>query len=258
MTLDGSGSQPGSSITSYQWSFGDGSTGSGESVQHTYSTPGNYTATLTVTNASDHTSVSQTQVTVVAAPTGGQGLSITVTDGTDPLSGASIAVETQAGTRYSATSNDDGIGVLAGLPNGSYTIYVYEPGYLPGTVSATQTGGTGSASVALEQGSISQTSATSTPLTYDQILADGLNPNDPANQNVFKFSINLAFFAGPSSENVQVAGDLAGDGIWEPRSHRIRRGRGCHRRRWWRRRRRVGRWMQRLRLVLGRGLPGGR
>ena len=215
-TLNGSGSQPAASITSYAWSFGDGSTGSGESVQHTYTAPGNYTATLTVANAAHLQSVSQTQVTVVAAPTGTQGLSVTVTDGTNPISGASLAVVTPNGTRYPATSNAAGMGVIAGLPDGTYTVYVYQPGYLPGTVTATQTGGTGSATIALQAGSISQTSSTSTPLTYDQILADGLNPNDPANQNVFKFSINLAFFAGSSSENVQVSGDDTGSGIWAP------------------------------------------
>ena len=56
-TLNGSGSQPAASITSYSWSFGDGATGSGASVQHTYSAPGNYTATLTVANAAHLQSV---------------------------------------------------------------------------------------------------------------------------------------------------------------------------------------------------------
>ena len=167
-----------------------------------------------MTNAADQQSVAQTQITVIAAPTGSQGLSVTVTDGTNPLDGASLAVVTPGGTRYAATSNSEGVGVIAGLPDGSYTVYVYEPGYLPSTVSATQTGGAGTASITLEQGSISQTSATSTPLTYDQILADGLNPNDPANQNVFKFSIALAFFAGPFLGGLQVSGDLtAGTGV---------------------------------------------
>jgi PKD repeat protein/C1A family cysteine protease len=36
------------SITSYYWSFGDGGSASGVSTSHTYTTPGNYTATLTV------------------------------------------------------------------------------------------------------------------------------------------------------------------------------------------------------------------
>ncbi|MDR3661000.1 MAG: PKD domain-containing protein, partial [Mycobacterium sp.] len=39
-TLDGSGSKPSSAITSYKWNFGDGSTGTGQSVQHTYAAVG--------------------------------------------------------------------------------------------------------------------------------------------------------------------------------------------------------------------------
>jgi PKD repeat protein len=47
--FDGSESRPGSSpIISYQWNFGDGSTGSGIVVIHTYEAPGEYQVTLTV------------------------------------------------------------------------------------------------------------------------------------------------------------------------------------------------------------------
>ncbi|MBE3128800.1 MAG: PKD domain-containing protein, partial [Actinobacteria bacterium] len=37
-------------IVSYSWDFGDGSTGSGVTVTHTYNAPGNYKATLIVTD----------------------------------------------------------------------------------------------------------------------------------------------------------------------------------------------------------------
>ncbi|MBE3088741.1 MAG: PKD domain-containing protein, partial [Actinobacteria bacterium] len=40
-------------IVSYSWDFGDGSTGSGVTVTHTYSAPGNYKATLIVTDDGD-------------------------------------------------------------------------------------------------------------------------------------------------------------------------------------------------------------
>jgi PKD repeat protein len=51
VSFDGSSSNdPDGSIVSYSWNLGDGFTGSGQSVSHTYSAPGNYTVTLTVTD----------------------------------------------------------------------------------------------------------------------------------------------------------------------------------------------------------------
>ncbi|NJA05434.1 PKD domain-containing protein [Methylococcaceae bacterium WWC4] len=52
VTFNGTGSSdPDGTIVGYDWNYGDGSTnGSTASVDHTYGTPGNYTATLTVTD----------------------------------------------------------------------------------------------------------------------------------------------------------------------------------------------------------------
>ena len=51
VNFDGSGSTtPHGTVTSWAWSFGDGNSGSGSLTTHLYSTPGTYTATLTVTD----------------------------------------------------------------------------------------------------------------------------------------------------------------------------------------------------------------
>ena len=64
VTFNGSTST--GNITSYQWDFGDGSTGTGATPSHTYTTAGSHTAKLTVSNASNQTSVATTVVTVTA------------------------------------------------------------------------------------------------------------------------------------------------------------------------------------------------
>lgn len=54
------------------WDFGDGTSGSGISVQHTFVAGGTYTVVLTVTDANGETAANQQQVTAVEAETPGQ------------------------------------------------------------------------------------------------------------------------------------------------------------------------------------------
>jgi PKD repeat protein len=75
VAFDGSASHDSDgTVVSYGWAFGDGGTGSGANVGHTYSAAGNYTATLTVTDdrgATGKATVSISATTdpnVIAAP----------------------------------------------------------------------------------------------------------------------------------------------------------------------------------------------
>jgi PKD repeat protein len=74
-TFDASLSTPGSgasAITSYAWTFGDGSSGTGRVVSHTYTqstSPGNaYSVTLTITNDRGLTATTTQSVSVDASP----------------------------------------------------------------------------------------------------------------------------------------------------------------------------------------------
>lgn len=61
VTVEG-GSQP----YSYSWSFGDGSTSTLQNPTHTYQTQGNYTASLTVTDAKGNSATGSVRISVTS------------------------------------------------------------------------------------------------------------------------------------------------------------------------------------------------
>ncbi len=212
--FDGTASLPSAGIDSYHWTFGDGATADGATTDHTYTTAGTYTATLTVTEGSQTKSASAT-ITITPAPQS-TGLAVTVTDTSGSrLANADVVVITSSGQKYSATTDAGGIGHVQGLADGSYTVYGWAGGYLPATASATVANGAGQVTMALRAGQVATTSLTSKPLTKAQIIAAGIDPNDPANQNVFQFEIHLAFRGSSTVVSGYAAGGGGGGG-WFP------------------------------------------
>ncbi|MBL8098101.1 MAG: PQQ-dependent sugar dehydrogenase [Anaerolineales bacterium] len=55
---------PDADLLTYEWDFGDGNTASGENVSHTYTTSGEYIATLTVADPSNTTSTDTVTITI--------------------------------------------------------------------------------------------------------------------------------------------------------------------------------------------------
>jgi hypothetical protein len=66
--FDGYGSDPDGEIVSWQWDFGDGTGGSGQSVDHPYAEPRDYVVTLTVTDDQGNTDTFTDTVTVSSDP----------------------------------------------------------------------------------------------------------------------------------------------------------------------------------------------
>ena len=208
--FDGAASRPLIGIQTYSWDFGDGTTAaSGAQVNHTFASVGRRTVTLTVTSGAT-TATDTMVVDVVAVPTE-PGLRLTITSGGSPLAGADTAVISADGVRYRAVTNAGGVARIDHLPDGTYTAYAFKTGFRPGQVSATVTGGSGTASLALASGEIAQTDLTSRRLTYQEIVDAGIDPNDPQNQNVFEFEVNLVF--GPDEVPLTLSGIATGGGI---------------------------------------------
>jgi PKD repeat protein len=189
--FDGSGSRPDAVITRYTWDFGDGTTAEGVGTQHNYASPGTYTAKLTA-YIGTQTDVDTALIHVNPVPVA-PGLQVTVTAGGSVLAGATALLVASDGTRTSGLTGNDGMTRLQNLADGSYTIYAVKSGYLPSKATATISDGHGTVTVDLKAGDVATASVTTTPMTDQQIVDAGINPNDPANQNVIEFQIHLAF-----------------------------------------------------------------
>ena len=69
VTFESTDSAAGSgSLQSFSWDFGDGTTGSGESATHIYTDPGEYSATLQVTDSAGAQAQATATITVLAVP----------------------------------------------------------------------------------------------------------------------------------------------------------------------------------------------
>ena len=95
MTFDGSGStDPDGTVTSWAWSFGDGAFGTGSLTSHLYTTPGTYTASLTVTDNGGASGTTTRSIVVTALPPPNAPTNLTAT----ALTGSAIRLKWTNGT----------------------------------------------------------------------------------------------------------------------------------------------------------------
>ena len=126
VAFDGTGStDPDGTITSYEWDFGDGSTGGTATPTHTYAADGNYTVTLTVTDDAGASGAATTTASI------GVGNRPPVSDPNGPYSGTiGVAVAFDGTDSYdpdgsiAAYSWDFGDGTTGSgaTPSHSYTV----------------------------------------------------------------------------------------------------------------------------------------
>jgi PKD repeat protein len=100
-------------IIGYEWNFGDGTTGTGRTTNHTYTEPGTYTVTLTVKDAAGNSATHQITITVTLRQAV---VNVKVVDALgSPVQGAEVSVyygETLLGRAYTDPSGKIELTVL--------------------------------------------------------------------------------------------------------------------------------------------------
>jgi len=198
--LDGGNSRPLRGIDGNDWAFGDGGSGSGEVVTHTYEQAGTYEAQLTVSRRGEKATDTATITVLPPAPGTAK---VTVLGEGSPLAEAEVVVVPAGGSKIDAVTDANGVARLHGLADGSYTVSAYKPGYRSEHGELTVTNGAGSGQVELHAGELATATVESHPMTLEEIEAAGIDPDDPDNQHVFQLEahINLVppSWVGPSS-----------------------------------------------------------
>lgn len=186
-------------IASYSWDFGDGNTATGMDVAHVYTSVGDYTVTLTVTDMygnSDSTSTSIMAVDLSEENVKYTELVLLISDAVDltAIGSAEVIVNSENFSEVMKTGADGSLTVI--VPNGTYTIGVYANGYIVRTITLTAQGGTEEHHIGLSNGSVIGGSISATEMSYDEIVAAGIDVNAEGNQHIYKFAVELTFFAG--------------------------------------------------------------
>jgi hypothetical protein len=192
--LDGSGSSPHALIESYRWEPGDGTVANGASIEHTYTTPGIYSAKLTVSDAS--TSASDTvSIDVLPASTPAAQVTVRESGGGAPIPGAQVIYMGPEDVRLEAYADGEGVATLSGLPDGDDAIYAYASGYQPAAGSIQVSSGAGQATIELHSGPVGLTTLKDREMDLEEIGAAGIETENPENQNVYEFEVRLSFEA---------------------------------------------------------------
>lgn len=168
----------------YEWDFGDGATGTGQSASHTYSNSGTYTVKLTVKTAAqaketnpklESKQTAQIEITVATALS--VAISASVTEGPAPLE-VSFTTEVQGGTAASYTW-DFGDGATSQEANPTHT-FTTEGTYTVKLIVTAPDGSTAAAEKTITVTAPQESSQGQVHIVKMVTTQDGRNFFDPA------------------------------------------------------------------------------
>ena len=189
-------------IVSYAWDFGDGTSSTEITPEHTYAAAGNYPVKLTVKDAFDNSNTAAATIQVVDTAEAGSEYTMVTIKTVDasvaaltPISNASVSIYFENGDETTAVTGDDGMVTLL-LPVGKHVIGASAGNYVPTTknliVQKTETGAM-DAVVGLSAKPLVTGKLTAEEMTLEEINQAGIDVNASDNQHVWKYSVTFEF-----------------------------------------------------------------
>ena len=208
ISFNGANSWDNHYIASYEWDFGDGTTGTGSRVLHSYTNDGTYDVTLTVTDSAGNSDTHTIKAYIYSNDYGYVQFKTTDTTG-KILSGVNIYCEIPGVDSTDFVTDSSGNFKFI-APKGTYDVYFYKNEYLPKYVPITVTDGTTTSKVKLEQKELLEGELTVTPLDINEIAALGIDVTAPENQFVYEYEIDYDK-NGKLTFTVNAMGDIVGE-----------------------------------------------
>ena len=177
-------------ITSYLWDFGDGTTSTEMKAVKSYDAVGTYTVKLSVTDNEGITSTITKDIEVKERDLLGT-LNVKVVDENGKvLSYVPVYFDLGSDNQKIIYTNASGVATLPML-SGTHTIGMYASGYLPVKKDAVVlANATRTVTLTTVKEDIVTGNFEITRMTFDEIIAAGLDVYDPANQNVYSAIIH--------------------------------------------------------------------
>ena len=198
ISFSADGSTDNDRITAYEWNFGDGKTATGANVFHAYAAAGTYTVQLTVKDAAGNQATVSKTVTIIDSEEEDNYTYVTIhirnAMEDTAVAGADVMI---SGYDFETVLRANRGTVYCLLPNDIYTVRVAAQGFLTRSVTITCEGEDTEHIIGLTNSEVMVGEFSVEEMTYDEIVAAGIDVEAEGNQHVYKFKTELSFVAGP-------------------------------------------------------------
>lgn len=180
-------------IVSYSWDFGDGTTSDKTRVTKVYSQEGEYTVSLRITDSEGNTAVVSKNITVAKRELLGTAKVRVVNENGKAISSAPVYFDLGEENQQIVYTNSSGYASIT-MKTGVHIVGTYKNGYLPVSNKLTVlANSTAEITLTMVEQNIITGEFEVHEMTFEEIVASGIDIKDPANQQIYEVSVTLIY-----------------------------------------------------------------